>query len=65
MKRADIKNLKNNELIVEYVSTYSLYDTNYVLGRGIKQASKHLKDLEEELVKRCILTEDDIQKLNM
>lgn len=64
MKKSEIKTLSNNELIVEYVSTYSFYDTNFLLGRGTKQLEKHLKDLEEELVKRDILTESDIEELH-
>ena len=63
MKKSEIKTLSNNQLIVEYVSTYSWHDTNYFLGRGTKQLEKHLKDLEEELVKRDILTESDIEEL--
>lgn len=64
MKKSEIKNLSNNELIVEYVSIYSLHDTNFILRRGTKQLEKHLKDLEEELVKRNILTESDIEELH-
>ena len=64
MKQKEIKTLPDNELIVEYVKAYAYYDTNYILGRGIKQLGKHLRDLEAELVHRNILTEKDIEILN-
>ena len=65
MKKSEIKNLTNRQLLVEYISSYSLYDTNFVLRRGTDKISKHLKDLEEELIKREILLEEDIRILNM
>ncbi len=64
MKKSEIKNLTDRELIVEYVRTYSHYDTNSILGRGIEQLAKQLRNIEAELVKRNILTEDDINYLN-
>lgn len=65
MKKSEIKSLKDNELIVEYVSTYSHYDTNFVCRRGIERLAKHLKDLEAELISRQILTEEDVKHLNL
>ena len=64
MKKSDIKTLPNNKLIAEYVHSFAFYDTNYILGRGTKQLGKHLRDLEEELIKRNMLTEEDIEILN-
>ena len=63
MKKSEIKNLKDNELIAEYVRTFAHYDSNYVLRRGVNQLAKHLKDLEEELLQRNILTQEDVDKL--
>ena len=65
MKKSEIKNLTDRQLLVEYISTTSFYDTNFVLRRGTKQLHKHLRDLEEELIKREILLEEDIRILNM
>ena len=65
MKKSEIKHLPNNALIVEYVRTFACYDTNYVLNRGTKQLGQHLRDLEKELVARNILTQEDVDKLNM
>lgn len=65
MKKSEIKNLTDEQLIVEYVLTYSMYDTNYLLDRGTERLAKHLRDLESELMKRNILSPASIQKLNM
>ena len=65
MKKSEIKNLKDNELIAEYVRTFANFETNWVLRRGTKQFWKHMKDLEEELLKRNILTQEDVDRLNM
>lgn len=64
MKKSEIKNLTDRELIVEYVRAYSHYDTNFILRRGIEQLAKQLRNIEAELIKRNILTEDDINYLN-
>ena len=63
MRKADIPKAANNELIVEYVDTYSSYLLNYNDGRGIKQLEARLTALEAELMKRQILTRDDIARL--
>ncbi len=65
MKKSEIKNLTDEQLIVEYVLTYSKYDTNYLFDRGTERLAKHLRDLESELMKRNILSPASIQKLNM
>lgn len=65
MKKSEIKFLKDNELIAEYVRTYAHYDTNWVCRRGTEQLAKQLKNLEAELLKRGILTQEDIDRLNM
>lgn len=65
MTKQEIKKAKDNELIVDYVQTVSLRDSNYVLGRGTERADKHAHDLEIELVNRGLLTEDDVRLLNM
>lgn len=64
MNKQEIKKATNRELIVEYVKSYSHYDTNFVLRRGTDKLAKHLRDLEEELVNRDILTRSNIEELN-
>jgi len=65
MTKAEIKKITNEQLIVEYVKTYSHYDTNFVTQRGTDRLWKHLRDLESELLIRGILSEDSIKELNM
>ncbi|MEE1256002.1 MAG: hypothetical protein UHN47_05770 [Lachnospiraceae bacterium] len=65
MQKKEIVNAKDNELITEYVSTYASYLINFNLNRGTKQHAKHCHDLEAELLRRGILTEEDIERLNV
>lgn len=64
MRKNEIAKAKDNDLITEYVSTYSTLLVNWNVGRGTIQAEKHCKDLEAELLKRGILTEENIRRLN-
>lgn len=63
-KKSEIKDLRDNELIVEYVRSTADLASNYVLNRGVKRLQVHCADLECELVKRGILTEHDVEVLN-
>ena len=65
MRKTEIKTAKDNELIAEYVHSYAMLIVKYNLNRGTKQLEKHCHDLETELLKRGLLTEDDIEKLEM
>lgn len=65
MRKSEIAKAKDNELIVDYVKSYSSLCLNINLKLGEKQLSKHCADLEKELLKRGILTENDIRILNM
>lgn len=65
MKKTEIAKAKNNELVYEYVNSYALLCLNSTSGRGVKQLSKHCEDLEKELIKRELLTEEDVRLLNM
>lgn len=64
MTKAEIPKAKDNELITEYVSSYALLLVKFNLDRGTAKAEKHCKDLEKELLKRGILTEENIRTLN-
>lgn len=64
MTKSEIKKAKDNDLITEYVSSYAILLLNYNLDKGTKQAEKHCRDLEAELLKRGILTEENINTLN-
>lgn len=65
MRRAEMKKAKSNELILDYIESYALLSLNYNGNRGTQKIEKHCRDLEAELLRRDILTEDDIKKLNM
>lgn len=64
MRKADIPKMANNELIVEYVDAYASFLLNYNANRGIKRYEVLIAALEAELMKREILTQDDITRLS-
>ncbi len=64
MNKQEIKKSANNELVRESIRTYGFLLQNYTLQRGIKQLEKHWKDCTDELIKRNILTEEDVRHLN-
>lgn len=65
MKKTEIRNAKDNDLIVEYVISYSNLCVNFNLQMGVKKLSQHCADLEKELLARGLLTIDDVKRLNM
>lgn len=65
MRKSEIPKAKDNELVFEYVESYALLMMNYNEGKAIKQKQAHCNELEKELVKRGLLTEEDVKKLNM
>ena len=64
MNRREMKTVSDGDLIVEYVKTAAEESSNYVLDRGIKKIQLHRKNLEEEILKRGILTEQQIKRAN-
>lgn len=63
MKKSEIANLPNNKLIVEYVRCSNELTSNYVLNRGVKRLQVICTNMENELVKRGILNDEDIKRL--
>lgn len=63
MRKSEIKKAKDNELVAEYAVVYSMYCTNINTGGGTKQLSARLIALEEEMLKRGLLTQEDIERL--
>ena len=49
---------------MDCILTYAPLVRNMNLGMGTKQASKHLDDLEAEMLTRGILTEANVERLN-
>lgn len=63
MKKSEIENLSDNKLIVEYVRHSNELASNYVLNRGVKRLQVICTNMENELVKRGILNDEDIKRL--
>ena len=58
MRKSEVKKAADNELIVELAEIYSMLLLNYNDGnRGIKQLSKQLEWLTDEMVSRGLITE--------
>lgn len=64
MTKKELKTATNNSLIVDLATTYANLICNFNLNRGVIQHEKHLKDLMEEMLKRELLTQKDIDYLN-
>lgn len=64
MTRVEMKTADDSQIIVDYIKSYSLFCTNDCLGRGTKAVCKHLQDLDAEMLKRGILSQDQINYLN-
>jgi len=65
MTKKEISKAKDNELIVDLVSTYGNLCVNInSQSRGTKRYSLHCDDLMNELVKRGLLTAMDVAWLN-
>lgn len=65
MRKSEIKKAPTNRLIVDYVRSSAELAVNQNLKRGTERLSKHCTDLEEELVMRGILTDEDVKILNL
>lgn len=64
MRKSEIKKAKDNELLVDYISSVTSLHLNYNLNKKTEQLTKHCHDLEEEIIKRGILTTEDVRKVN-
>lgn len=64
IRKNEIAKAKNSELVAEFARSYSAWCTNYMLNRGTKQVQAHCNDVAKELVKRGLLTEEDVKKFN-
>ena len=66
MNKFYMKTAPDSEIIMEFVKTHCriAVDTN-LLGRPLVSFHKRLKSLEEEMLRRGLLTQEQIDKLNM
>lgn len=63
MTKQAMKKAKDNELMFDYIQSYSILMLNLNSDRGTRQIEKHCNDLEEEIVKRGLLTEEQVKRL--
>lgn len=65
MTKKEIKVAKDSELVYEYATSYALLLLNYNMGKSTNRLQAHCNNLENELMKRNLLTEEDVKRLNM
>ena len=64
MTRQQMKNAADNEIIMEYVSYGEMFVLAINTSGRIKAVSKHLEALDAEMLRRGLLTQQQIGKLN-
>lgn len=64
MTKKELKTAQDNEIIMDYISTYSRMVLNMNFKLRTKALEKHLFDLDAEMLKRGLLTQEQIDCLN-
>lgn len=64
MTKQELLKTKDNELIAESINTYARLLVNDRCRMGTKLLEKHWKDCTDELLKRNLLTQSDVDWLN-
>lgn len=64
MRKAEIKTAADNEIIMDAITSYAIACVNENVGLATKAINKHLCDLEAEMLRRGLLTEEQVEKLN-
>lgn len=64
MTKKEMLKAKDSEIIVDYIRSYSLYCSNMVTHRGTVAVDRHLKDLDVEMLRRGILSQEQVDFLN-
>lgn len=64
MTKKEMEKANDSEIILDYIRSYANLAVNQNLGCGIDRLSNHLVDLDEQMLKRGILSEDQIRRLN-
>ena len=64
MTKTEMKKATNNEIIYRYIKAYSSRTLNINLGGKTKSLETELTNLNDEMLKRGLLTEDQIRNLN-
>ena len=64
MTKTEIKKAENSEIIFRYIKAYSSLTLNINLGGKTKSLETELTNLNDEMLKRGLLTEYQIRNLN-
>lgn len=64
MRKSELKTAPDSEIILDLVQSYATACLNYNLDRGTKAPEKHLQDLNAEVLRRGILTPEQVKRLN-
>lgn len=66
MQKKEMKNATDSEIIMDLITSYSSWTLALNIPRySAKRIGEHVKDLENEALKRNILTQEQIERLNM
>ena len=65
MTKKQLKTATDSEVIVDYIETEATYCLNLNMGGGIDRLYNHLLDLNQEMLKRGILSQKQIDRLMM
>jgi len=63
MTRKEMKTALDSQLIVDYIDTMAEFCVKLNTGGKFDRLSKHLDDLDAEMLKRFILTPEQIKHL--
>ena len=65
MDRKSLKVATDKEVLIDFINTYAEFCVNMNLSRGTQRLWKHWIDLDKEMVKRGIFTEDEIARFHL
>lgn len=63
MRSSDIPKISNGDLITEYVFAFSDLVFNMNRGRGTKVLTAQCTKIEDELLKRGLISEENLKRL--
>lgn len=64
MRKTEMRAAQDSEIIYDYVQSYAQACLNYNLNRGTKALEKHLEDLSAEVLRRGLLTPEQVKRLS-
>lgn len=64
MNRKELKTASDSDVIMDYIESYAYFTVNLNTHGGTKAIGRHLKDLDDEMLRRGILTQKQIDRLN-